>query len=177
MLTRLAGRRVSWLREVISSFRKTLCRWYCTVRGLMNSCAPISGFERPSLGESGDLCLLGCEHAARLVGALARGLTGGPELATCSLGKGLGSEDAEHVVGCSQLFARVDAPVFAPEPFAVDEVRAGELDADSGAFEPLDRIPVERLGGVSSSDQRLRAREHSEGPVRAGGACAFFQPR
>src|SRR5205085_10046536 len=47
-LRRLGGRRASWLREVISSFRKTLCRWYCTVRGLMNSCAPISGLERPS---------------------------------------------------------------------------------------------------------------------------------
>ena len=41
--------RPSWLREVISSFWMTLRRWYCTVRGLMNSCEPISGLERPSL--------------------------------------------------------------------------------------------------------------------------------
>src|SRR5229473_1892209 len=32
----------------MSSLAKTLCRWYCTVRGLMNSCPPISGLERPS---------------------------------------------------------------------------------------------------------------------------------
>ena len=37
----------SW-REVISSFVKTLRRWYLTVRGLMNSRVPISGFESPS---------------------------------------------------------------------------------------------------------------------------------
>ncbi len=44
----LEGMRASWLREVMSSFAKTLPKWYCTVRGLMKSCAPISGFERPS---------------------------------------------------------------------------------------------------------------------------------
>jgi hypothetical protein len=35
----------SWVREVIASLVNTLCRWYSTVRGLMKSCAPISGFE------------------------------------------------------------------------------------------------------------------------------------
>jgi hypothetical protein len=38
----------SWLRELMSSFVKTLCRWYSTVRGLMKRRAPISGFESPS---------------------------------------------------------------------------------------------------------------------------------
>jgi hypothetical protein len=45
---RLTGRRPSWLREVMSSFRNTLRRWYWTVRGLMKSCSPISGLESPS---------------------------------------------------------------------------------------------------------------------------------
>jgi hypothetical protein len=40
------------LRELISSFVNTLCKWYSTVRGLMNSCAPISGFELPSRASS-----------------------------------------------------------------------------------------------------------------------------
>ena len=31
-------------RELMSSLPNTLRRWYSTVRGLMNSCAPISGF-------------------------------------------------------------------------------------------------------------------------------------
>src|SRR2546423_15315300 len=45
----LARTRGSWLRDLMSSLVKTLCRWYSTVLGLMNSCGPISGFERPSL--------------------------------------------------------------------------------------------------------------------------------
>ena len=40
--------RSSWLRDVMSSLVKTLCRWYSTVRGLMNRRAPISELERPS---------------------------------------------------------------------------------------------------------------------------------
>ena len=40
--------RSSWLRELMSSLVNTLRRWYSTVRGLMNSWAPISGFDRPS---------------------------------------------------------------------------------------------------------------------------------
>jgi hypothetical protein len=40
--------RRSWLRELMPSLAKTLPRWYWTVRALMNSRAPISGFDRPS---------------------------------------------------------------------------------------------------------------------------------
>jgi hypothetical protein len=36
----------SWRREVMSSLVKTLARWYSTVRGLRNSWAAISGFDR-----------------------------------------------------------------------------------------------------------------------------------
>ena len=39
----------SWLRELMASLVKTLCRWYSTVRGLMNSWAAMSGLDRPSL--------------------------------------------------------------------------------------------------------------------------------
>src|SRR5829696_5080180 len=38
----------SSLRELISSLGNTLCRWYSTVRGLMNSWAPISELVSPS---------------------------------------------------------------------------------------------------------------------------------
>ena len=38
----------SALRELTSSFSNTLRRWYSTVRGLMNSWAPISGLVCPS---------------------------------------------------------------------------------------------------------------------------------
>ena len=91
-------------------------------------CADL-GVGEAVLGESGDLCLLGCEHAARLVGALARALARGPEFASGALGKCLGSDAAEHFVRCSQLLTRVHAPVLTAEPFAVEEVRAGELSS------------------------------------------------
>ena len=48
MLCTFGSTRSSWLRELMSSLVNTLRRWYSTVRGLMNSRAPISGFERPS---------------------------------------------------------------------------------------------------------------------------------
>jgi hypothetical protein len=40
--------RRSWLRELMFSLVNTLPRCYWTVRALMNSCAAISGFDRPS---------------------------------------------------------------------------------------------------------------------------------
>ena len=39
---------VSSLRELMSSFVKTLDRCHSTVRWLRKSCSPISGFVRPS---------------------------------------------------------------------------------------------------------------------------------
>jgi hypothetical protein len=45
-----AGVPSSCVRELTPSLRKTSRKWYWTVRGLMNSRAPISGFEGPSPG-------------------------------------------------------------------------------------------------------------------------------
>ena len=36
---------------------------------------------------------------------------------------------------------------FPPQPFAVEELCAGELDAHAGAAQPFDRLAVQRLGG------------------------------
>src|SRR5687767_11621417 len=69
--------------------------------------------------QPGDVRLLGGEHGARVVGAPARGLTCGQELVTGALGKPLGPDVAEHLMGGSELLARVDAPVLAAQPFAV----------------------------------------------------------
>jgi hypothetical protein len=46
--------RPSWFRELISSFRKTLRRWYCAVRALMNSCAHDGGPARAARPGSAD---------------------------------------------------------------------------------------------------------------------------
>ena len=56
-------------------------------------------------GQLGDLRLLGGEDVARVQGALARGLAGGRELATGTLGEPVGSDAAERVVGGPELLA------------------------------------------------------------------------
>ena len=60
--------RRSWLRELMPSLVKTLPRWYWTVRALMNSCAPISGFDRPSRASRAIWVSCGVSSLARLGG-------------------------------------------------------------------------------------------------------------
>ena len=78
------------------------------MRALMNSRAPISGFDSPSrasraIWASCAVELLVHGHG----GPLAGGLTGGPQLALGPLGECLHADRVEHVVGGVQLCARV----------------------------------------------------------------------
>ena len=164
------------MRELISSFVNTLCRWYSTVRGLMNSCAPISGFEWPSRASSSDLGLLRGELIACVCCAFAHRLAGGRQLAARTLGKSLGSHVAEHLVGAPQLLARIHPSVLAAQPLAVEQVGASELEADAGAAKPLDRLTVEVLGGLAVAEQRSGARLDAQRPVGAAGACRLREP-
>src|SRR4030081_2749019 len=119
--------RSSW-REMMSSFGNTLRRWYSTVRGLMNSRAPISGFVCPSAAKraicaswgvrlsrvSGARLRGGSPVAGRAPGgvagrALARVLAGGEQLTAGALGEGVGPDAREQLVGGAQLLAGVDA--------------------------------------------------------------------
>src|SRR5437763_3303429 len=93
-------------------------------------------------GEPRDLRLLGGEDVTRLIDPLASGFSGGRELATGALGKPLGPDAVEHFMGGSELVTRVDAPVLATQPFAVEEPGAGEVDHATAALEPLDRLAV-----------------------------------
>ena len=93
---------------MIPSFVNTLRRWYSTVRGLMNSCAPISGFVRPSRASRAIWASCGGELVARLDGALAGGLAGGQQLAAGALGERLGAHLREALVGGAQLLAGVE---------------------------------------------------------------------
>ena len=154
MLRWLAGTRLSWLREVMSSFRKTLRRWYSHRAGADEQLCADLGVGEAVSGQPGDVCLLGCEHAARVVGAPPRGLARGQELVTGALGKPLGPDVAEHLVGGSELLTRVDAPVLATQPFAVAEPGAGEVDDATAAREPLDRLAVEGLRILSLAQER-----------------------
>ena len=54
----------------------------------------------------------------------------------------------------AQLLAGLDEPVLAAQPLAVEEVGAGEMNGDPAAGEPLDRLAVERPGGLAVAQQR-----------------------
>ena len=138
----------------MSSFVNTLRRWYSTVRGLMNSCAPISGFVWPSAASRAICASWAVRYVARLGGPPGHVLAGGQQLATGAFGERLGPGEPEHLVRGAQLSSRVHAAALASEPFAVEQTSAGELDANPGALEPLDRLVVEGVGGLPLAHQR-----------------------
>ena len=98
------------MRELIPSFVNTLRRCYSTVRGLMNSWAPISGFVSPSRASRATCASCARQRVERLDGALAHRLAGGQQLAPGALGERLAADAGEHLVGRTQLLARVHAP-------------------------------------------------------------------
>ena len=124
-------------------------RWYWTVRGLMKSWAPISGFVSPSRASRAICASCGGQVAAGLDAAFADGLARGEELAAGPVGERFDAHRRQHVVGGVQLLAGVDAPLFASQPLPVEQVRAGELDAEAGTAEALERFAVERLCGFA----------------------------
>ena len=81
--------RSSWLRELMSSLVKTLRRWYWTVRGLMNSRVPISGFESPSRASRAIWASWAVSSSRVSTRALADGLARGQQLARGALGERL----------------------------------------------------------------------------------------
>ncbi len=122
------------------------------MRGLMNSRAPISRFERPSRASSRDLSLLDSELAAVLDGAFAGRLAGGQQFAPGALGEPLGTHRREHLVGDAQLPAGIGAALLAAQPLPVKQVSAGQRHADAGAAQPVDRLAVQALGAVLSAE-------------------------
>ena len=57
-------------------------------------------------------------------------------------------------MGGPELFPGVGAAVFPAQPFAVQQVSAGEFRAEPGPAEPVDRLAVQAVGG-----QELTAQE------------------
>src|SRR5918999_3307837 len=104
--------------------------------------------------QAGDLCLLGGEFAAGVGGTFADGLAGGPQLSGGTLRECFGTRCGEHFVGGAQLFACVRLATLAAQPFAIEQVGPGELTADAGTAEPLDRLPVSTLGRLPVGQQR-----------------------
>jgi hypothetical protein len=139
------------------------------VLGLMNSCAAISWLVGPSAARREICASLGGQVVTGLDGPFAGVLAGRLELDPGSLGRRFHAELRESLVGGSQLIARVAPAALAAQPFAVQEMTTGELDADAGAGEALDRLAIERLGGFPVAQQRPRARLDAERPVGATG--------
>ena len=158
------------------SLPNTLRRCHSTVRGLRNSCAPISGFVLPSAARCAICSSCGRQVVERLDRALAHRLPRRQQLAPGALGEHLHADLGQHRVRGAELLAGVHAAVLAPQPLAVDQQRAALRDADAGAVDALDRLAVEPLGGFTLAQQRPRAGEEAERPVGAVGLGDLRQP-
>src|SRR6478672_8701315 len=104
--------RSSWVRELMPSLANTFFKWYWTVRPLMNSRAPISGFDRPSRASLA-ICVSWAVNCVLVSAERLRGFACGPQLTPGPLGKRLDAHRVEHVVGSAQLHARVAATALA----------------------------------------------------------------
>ena len=104
-------------------------------------------------GQPGDLPFLGRERVARVHDAPARGPAGRQQLAVGTPGERLGPGTAEHVVCGSKVLPSVDAAVLATQPLTVRQVCAGEMDDDTTAREPFDRLAVEGFGCLAVAQQ------------------------
>jgi len=82
----------------------------------------------------------------RLGAPLAGVLAGRLELDAGALGERLDAGVGEKFVGDLQLLAGVEAT--APQPFAIQEMRPSQLDADARSSEPCYRFLIVRLGVV-----------------------------
>ena len=72
--------------------------------------------------------------------------------------------------------SRVETPILAPQPFAVEETGPGELGAAPCPLEPLDRLAVERLGGFPFRHQRPGTGLDAKSPIGAAGRGCLRQP-
>jgi hypothetical protein len=79
-------------------------------------------------------------------------------------------------VGRAEPRPGVDATALPTQPFAVQQVRAGEFCPNAGVAKPLDRLAVEGLGGFALAQQCTRTRLDTQRPIGAGRARAFGQP-
>src|SRR4029453_16658226 len=83
----------------------------------------------PVPGQAGDELFLRGEHGPRVLAALAYGLTGRLQLVPGTVGESVHAHHGEHVVRGSQMLPGIGTPAPAPQPFAIEQVRAGELRA------------------------------------------------
>src|ERR1700691_5707624 len=109
-------------------------------------------------------------------GAGAAGLAGRPQLARGPFGERLHAHLLQQPVGGAQLLPRVLPATLPAQPFAVQQVRAGQLSADPGPAQPLDRLPVGAVGGLTVAEQSPDPGLNAQYPLGRGHPGAFRQP-
>ncbi|MGH3224270.1 MAG: ATP-binding protein, partial [Streptosporangiaceae bacterium] len=101
----------------------------------------------------------------------------GRQLPASPLGESFHSHLVQHAVGGAQLLPGLRAAALAAQPFAVEQVGAGKLRAKLGAAQPVDRLPVQAVGGLALAHQRAGARLEAQPPIVAAGLGRSRQPR
>src|SRR5260370_18371415 len=94
----------------------------------------------------------------RLGDPFAGVLAGRIELDPRTLGEPPHAEIREHLAGAAQLPARIEPTALSAQPFAIQELGAGECHMQATMAESADRLAVEGLGRITVAQQRARAR-------------------
>ena len=64
-------------------------------------------------------------------------------------------------------FAGIHAPLPATQPLPIDQMGPSQLHPYTRSIEPLDRLAIERLGGVAAVTRARERAQHAERPVGA----------
>jgi len=126
-------------------------------------------------GQPRDLRLLGRQLNGRLDGPLTRGLPGGLQLTPGPFGKGPDTHRVQHLVGRAQVLPRLNTAALAAQPLPVQQVTAGELGADPGPAQALDRLAVAGLG-LGAAEQGTDPGLDPQRPVGGQYPGPFGQP-
>jgi hypothetical protein len=78
----------------------------------------------------------------------ARGLARGCQLASGLFGERRDAHVGQYLVCGAQVGAGIQAAALAAQPSAIEQVSAGELGAEPGAAEAVDRLVVQILGSL-----------------------------
>src|SRR3954454_5595490 len=116
--------------------------------------------------QAGDLLLLWRQIIDGVGGVTASMLACRFQLDSRALSERLDAERVEQAARRPQLLARIEASASTPEPFPVEQMRAGEVDGHPSSTQPLDGLHVQVLGDVVVREQRFGARGDPDGPVR-----------
>lgn len=93
-------------------------------------CSGDLGAGEPFRSEPGDVGFLGCQVSVCLYRTFAYRLPTCCEFVSRAISECLNSHRDQRLVGRSQLGPGIGPAAFPAQPFAVEELRAGELDPD-----------------------------------------------